>query len=215
MARFHQGTAPTHPHTTVDHREGGPDVAVDASGDWIALAQFHTTPDRQPAVLASVETLMEQFGHERPVAEAFVMESRDGHRVVACLWLGGHDAFHALQSAWDQHHRHLAREKAGDMMTLALCHCTATSGEPLFAIGGKDVVTFAALPGAARLPTRRRHDPGPRAARRRRRRARVPPHASDALGRRAPLSPGTLMGRRLTRDESVDHAAVDRRVRGR
>lgn len=153
MARFHQGTAPTHPHTTVDHREGGPDVAVDASGDWIALAQFHTTPDRQPAVLASVETLMEQFGHERPVAEAFVMESRDGHRVVACLWLGGHDAFHALQSAWDQHHRHLAREKAGDMMTLALCHCTATSGEPLFAIGGKDVVTFAALPGAARLPT--------------------------------------------------------------
>jgi hypothetical protein len=152
MARFHQGTAPTHPHTTVDHREGGADVAIGAGGDWIALAQFHTTPDRQRAVLSSVETLMEQFGHERPVAEAFVMASRDGHRVVAFLWLGGHKDYHALQSAWDQHHRHLAREKSGEGMTLALCQCTATSGEPLFAIEGKDIVTFAELPATAKLP---------------------------------------------------------------
>ncbi|MGD1068164.1 MAG: hypothetical protein ABR975_15250 [Vulcanimicrobiaceae bacterium] len=153
MARFHQGTAPTHPHTTVDHREGGLDVAVGASSGWIALAQFHTKPERQAAVLASVETLMEQFGHERPVAEAFVMASRDGHRVIAFLWLGGHDAFRALQSAWDQHHRHLAREHKEEALKIALCHCTATSGEALFAVGGKDVVTFAELPANATLPT--------------------------------------------------------------
>ncbi|HTW85454.1 MAG TPA: hypothetical protein VMD91_15400 [Candidatus Sulfotelmatobacter sp.] len=156
MSRFHQGTATTHvrPHTTVDHRPGGLDVDIEASSAWIAVGVFDAKAGREPAVLSSVETMIEQFARERPVPSAFVMASRDGHRVVAFLWLAGHDAFRALQSAWDQHHLHLAREDKAESMRLALCHCTATSGDPLFEIGTTEVVTFEEHTGAnAVLPS--------------------------------------------------------------
>jgi hypothetical protein len=141
------------PHTTVDHRDGGDDVDLSASSAWIALAIFASKSDRQPAVISEVETMIEQFGRERHVHSAFVMASRDGHRVVAFLWLANHAVFHALQSAWDQHHRHLAREDKAESMQLLLCRSTLATGEPIFEVGGSDVVTFEqGKPGSLSLP---------------------------------------------------------------
>ncbi len=147
MSRFHQGTATDHvrPHTNVDHRETGPDLALAASGAWIALAEFHTKPDRQHAAIAAAETRIELFQRERHVTSALVMASNDGHRVVALLWIGGHDDFRSLQSAWDQHQQHLAHTDKAASWKMWLCRCTATSGDPTFEVGGPEVVTFENL----------------------------------------------------------------------
>lgn len=154
MPRFHQGTTTTRerPHTNVDHREAGPDVELTASNAWVAVAEFDTKSDRQRAVVSSLETRIELFRRERHVASSFVMSSRDGHRVVALLWISGHDDFRSLQSAWDQHELPLARRDKAESSRLLLCRCTATSGDPTFAVNGSDILTFEeglglALPG--------------------------------------------------------------------
>ncbi len=149
IARFHQGTGTVHPHTDVDHKSGGPDVELADAKGWVAVAEFDVKPDRQQAEISALETRIELFRHERHVGPSFVFASRDKHRVGAFLWLGGHDAFRSLQSAWDQHAQHLARTDKAESGKLFLCTCRSTTGNPTFEVEGSDVVTFDALAPAA------------------------------------------------------------------
>jgi hypothetical protein len=151
MARFHQGTATDHarPHTDVDHRSAGPDVDIAEAKGWVAVAEFGVKPDRQQAEISALETRVELFRRERHIGASFVIASRDKHRVGAFLWLGGHDAFRSLESAWDQHALHLARTDKAESSKLFLCTCKSTTGNPTFEVEGSDVVTFDALAPAA------------------------------------------------------------------
>lgn len=129
-------------HTPVDHRAGGVPVTF-ASGAWCAIDVVHTKAERVDAGISAYETLIEK-ARQQPlgVREAAVLRSVNDRRVIALVDLEGHDAFHHLQTSWDDHH--LAHEKrdVAESSRLALYRLVASRGDASIDPLSKDTYAF-------------------------------------------------------------------------
>lgn len=141
-----QGARKTRAHTPVDHRPGGAALLVRAGPtEWTAVELVHVQADRAPAAVAASETLVELLGKEVSVPAAAVFVSHHQRRVATFVWLGGHDAFAKLKSAWDEHHLEREHREAVEKRDLSLCRVSAIAGDPSIKPGSHTVCAIEKL----------------------------------------------------------------------
>jgi len=129
-------------HTPTDHRPGGVPVTF-APGAWCAIDVVHTKAERADAGISAYETLIEK-ARSSPlgVRVAAVLRSVNDRRVIAMVDIEGHDAFHHLQSSWDDHHLVAHRDDVAESSTLALYRVTASTGDAAIDPESKDAYAF-------------------------------------------------------------------------
>jgi hypothetical protein len=113
-------------HTLVDHRPGGVPVTFTV-GSWLAIGTARVKAERNDACVAAYETLAEEARtsnvHAGPAA---VFASVNGRRVVTMVGVRGHDGFHQLTAAWDDHHRNAEHRVIAESVSFALYNVAAT-----------------------------------------------------------------------------------------
>jgi hypothetical protein len=140
------GARKTRAHTPVDHRTGGPPLAVRAGATaWTAVELVHVRADRAPAAIAASETLVELLGKEVDVQAAAIFVSGHERRVATFVWLPGHDAYAKLRSAWDEHHLEREHREAVEKRDLSMCRVYATAGDATIQPGSHSVVAIERL----------------------------------------------------------------------
>ena len=140
------GSRKTRAHTPVDHRAGGPPLALRAGAtQWIAVELIHVRRNRAPAAIAASETLVELLGKEVVVQAAAIFASRHQRRVATLVWLTGHEAYAKLQHAWDEHHLEREHREAVEKRDLSLCRVTAIAGDPTIQPGSHTVLAIERL----------------------------------------------------------------------
>lgn len=136
----------TRAHTPVDHRAGGPPLALRAGAtEWTAVELIHVRSDRADAAIAASETLIELLGKEVEVKAAAIFVSRHKRRVATFVWLTGHDAYAKLQHAWDAHHLEREHREAVEKRDLSLCRVSALAGDPTIEPGAHTVSAIERL----------------------------------------------------------------------
>jgi len=129
-------------HTPTDHRPGGVPVTF-ARGAWCVIDVVHTKAERVGAGIAAYETLIEKARAAAIGARAAaVLRSVNDRRVIAILRLEGHETFHHLRSAWDDHHLVAQRHDVAESTSLALYRVTASAGDPSLDPESKDAYAF-------------------------------------------------------------------------
>lgn len=130
----------TRAHAPVDHREGGPPLALRAGAtEWTAVVLVHVRGDRAHAAVAASETLIELLAKEISERGAAIFVSRHQRRVATFVWLTGHDAFAKLQHAWDEYHLEREHREAVEKRDLSLCRVSAIAGDPTMKPGSHTV----------------------------------------------------------------------------
>ncbi len=136
----------TRAHTPVDHRAGGPPLALRAGAtEWTAVELIHVRSNRAPAAVAASETLIELLGKEVDVQAAAIFVSRHERRVATFVWLTGHTAYAKLQHAWDKHHLEREHREAVEKRDLSLCRVAAIAGDPTIEPGSHTVLAIERL----------------------------------------------------------------------
>jgi hypothetical protein len=129
-------------HTPTDHRPGGVPVSF-ASGAWCAIDVVHTKAERVDASISAYETLIEKARTSTVAARlAAVLRSVNDRRVIAIVEIEGHDAFHHLQSGWDDHHLVAQRHDVAESSTLGLYRVAASTGDAAIDPESKDAYAF-------------------------------------------------------------------------
>jgi hypothetical protein len=132
-------------HTPADHRPGGVPITF-APGAWCAIDIAHLKADRVDAGIAAYETLIEKARTSSVhVRVAVVLRSANDRRVISLIEIGGHDAFHHLQTAWDDHHLLAERHAVAESSTLGLYRLAGTVGVGTIDPTAHDVWAFAHL----------------------------------------------------------------------
>lgn len=124
-------------HTIADHRAGGVPVQF-APDAWCAIDIAHLKAERVDAGIAAYETLIERA---RPRL-AVVLRSANKRRVISVLEIDGHEAFHHLQTAWDDHHLVAQRHDVAESSTLSLYRVAGTAGDASIDPETKDTYAF-------------------------------------------------------------------------
>jgi hypothetical protein len=132
-------------HTLVDHRPGGSPAAFTV-GSWLAIGIARVKAERNDACIAAYETLVEKAGtssvHAGPAA---LFASDNGRRVVAMVGVRGHDAFHHLAAAWDDHHRSEQHRVIAESVSFALYEVAAGIGAADIDPASHDVYVYERL----------------------------------------------------------------------
>ncbi len=129
-------------HTLVDHRPGGVPVTF-RLGSWLAIGTARVKAERNDACVAAYETLAEEARtsnvHAGPAA---VFASVNGRRVVTMVGVRGHDGFHHLTAAWDDHHRNAEHRVIAESVSFALYNVAATIDAADIDSASHDVYTY-------------------------------------------------------------------------
>jgi hypothetical protein len=133
-------------HALADHRSGGVPVRF-AADAWCAIDIAHLNAERVDAGISAYETLIEKA---RPRL-AVVLRSVNSRRVISVLEIQGHDAFHHLQTAWDDHHLVAQRHDVAESSALSLYRVAGTAGDASIDPETKDTYAFEHV---ARSPER-------------------------------------------------------------
>jgi hypothetical protein len=129
-------------HTPVDHRGGGPPIAL-APKAWCAIDIVHVTAARVGAGISAYETLIEKARSPSAKGQtAAVLRSANDRRVLAFIELDGHEGFRHVKAAWDDHHLTAQRHAVAESSELALFQVTSIAGDVHIDPGSHDAYAF-------------------------------------------------------------------------
>lgn len=130
-------------HTLVDHTPGGDSVAFNA-GSWVTIGVARVKSERNDASVSAYETLIEHARTSSNVhaGAAAVFAAADGRRVVTMVGVRGHDGFHHLQAAWDDHHRFAEHRAISESVSFELLEVAAVTGDTAIDPSTHDIYVF-------------------------------------------------------------------------
>lgn len=123
---------------------------------WLCIDDAHVRGDRVAALISALHTL---YGNIQPagILQTVNLVGFHGRRVMTISWIAGHDVFHRMQSAWNDHRVHNEHLDVAEARTFDVYRVLRVSGRAALDESDSYVNVFVsvkALP--AELPAFRR-----------------------------------------------------------
>lgn len=98
------------------------------SSPFIVIDDAHVREDRVDAWLTSLRTLYGGL-HDRALLQSLSLVGYHGRRVLTISAVSGHEVFHRMQNAWDQHKIRAERHDIPELRTFDIFRVVQTAGD--------------------------------------------------------------------------------------